>query len=88
MICLNAFHRLGQLRFRVLDDVTFIQNAVMPVHRLQTGNIVPDDLVRGNHNVVVRQFLEQFSAIPRISGVHDGLQVVRVLEDFVVPVTG
>ncbi len=52
MYSLDALDGLRQLSLRILDDMTFIEDAVMPVDILQARNVVPDDLVRCDHDVV------------------------------------
>ena len=82
----NLLHGLGQLRLCVLDDVTFIENAIVPVHVLEAADVVPNDFVRGHYHVIRLQLREQLVPFSRVSGVEHRLQVLRVLKDLVVPV--
>lgn len=84
---LDALDGLRQLGLRVLDDVTFIEDAVVPVDVLQARDVVPDDLIRSNHDIVGLQLGQELVPFTRVPGVEDRLQVLRVLQDLIVPMT-
>ena len=86
MLSTKHLNGLRKLRLRILDDVAFIKNAVMPVHVLEAVDIVPNDLVRGDHDVVGFELRQELVSLSRIAGVEHGTQVLGVLEDLVVPV--
>ena len=87
MDSLDLLDCLGQLRLRILDDVAFIEDAVVPADVLQTVDIVPDDLVGCDHYVVGLELREELVTFPGVPGVEDWAQVLGVLEDLIVPVT-
>lgn len=87
MYGLDTLDGLRQLGLRVLDDVTFIEDAVVPVDVLQARNVVPDDLIRSDHNVVGLELGQELVPFTRVPGVEDWLQVLRVLQDLIVPMT-
>ena len=83
----DAFDSLRKLSLRILDDMALVQYAIVPVHILETGDVVANNLIRGNDNVVLLQLRQELAPLSRIPGVHDRLEVVSVFEDLVVPVT-
>ena len=54
----NGLHSLRELRLRILDDMALVQYAIVPVHILETGDVVANNLIRGNDNVVLLQLLD------------------------------
>ena len=88
MVGLDTFHGFSQLGFRILDDVTLVENAIVPLDSLQVLDVVANHLVGGYHNVILGEFWEQTATIAGVASVHDGAQVLGILEDFVIPVTG
>ena len=87
MIGTNSLDSLSQLSLRILDDVAFIEDAVVPADVLQTVDIVPDDLVGCDHYVVGLELREEFVTFPGVPGVEDRSKVLGILEDLVVPVS-
>lgn len=87
MVRANGLDRLRELRLRILDDVSLVQNTVMPVHLLERIDIVPNDFVRGDDDIVLLEFWKNSVPFARVAIVHDGLQVVNVLLNLVKPVT-
>jgi len=87
MVGLDTLHGFGQLGLRILDDVTLVENAIVPLDSFQIGDVVANNLVGGYHNVILGQFGEQAVTVAGIASVHDGAQVLGVLENLIVPVT-
>ena len=85
---LDTLHGFGQLGLRILDDVTLVENAIVPLDCFQVGDIVSNHLVGGYHDVILRQFWEQAVTVAGVASVHDRAQVLGVLENLIVPVTG
>ena len=85
MVCADALDCLGEFGLGVLDDVTFIKDAKVPVKFLQGGNLVTDDLIRRYDNVVPSQLWHEPLTFPSVPDKHDRLQIIGVLEDLVVP---
>ena len=67
--------------------MTFIKNAIVPLDSLEIMDIVANNLVGGYDNVVLGELWEQTAAVAGIASVHDGAQVLSVLENFIIPVT-
>jgi len=88
MVGLDTLHGFSQLSLRILDDVTLVENAVVPFDSLQIADVVANHLVGGYRNVILGQFGEQTAAVAGVASVHDGAQVLRVLENLIIPVTG
>lgn len=65
--------------------MSFVQNTVVPVHLLQVLNVVPDHIIRHDHNIVLWNQGPQSLSLSGTSRVHDRLEVVGVLENLVVP---
>ena len=87
MVGLDALHGFGQLGLRILYDMAFVENAIVPLDSLQIVDIVANHLVGGYHDVVLGKFGEQTATVAGVASVHDGAQVLSVLENFVIPVT-
>jgi len=85
MVCADALDCLGKFGFCVLDDVTFVKDAIVPINLLQSGNLVTDDLVRRYDNIVLLQLWHKSLTFASIPDKHDRLQIIGVLEDLVVP---
>ena len=88
MVGLDAFHGFCQLGLRVLDDMTLIQDAIVPLDSLQILDIVANHLVGSYYNVILGELGEKAATVAGVAGVHDGAQVLGVLENLVIPVTG
>ena len=88
MVGLDALHGFSQLGLRILDDVTLVENAIVPFDSLKVADVVANHLIGGYHNVVLGKFWEQAVAIAGVASVHDGAQVLGVLENLIIPVTG
>ena len=86
MVRADALHGLSQLCLRVLDDVAFVKNAVVPTHALETSDVISNNFVRCDHNVMFLQLRDELIPLSCVAGIHDGLQIFCVLEDLVVPV--
>ena len=82
-----AFDSFCELRLRVLDDVTLVENAVQPVDVFQVGDIVTNDLIGCDDDVALINFGEQALTLTSVASVEHRFQVLGVLEYFVVPVT-
>lgn len=85
MVCADALDCLGEFGLCVLDDVAFIEDAVVPIKLLQSGNLVTDNLIRRYDNVVLFQLWYEPLTFASVPDKHDGLQIISVLEDLVVP---
>ena len=72
MVGLDTLHGFSQLGFRVLDDMTLVENAIVPFDGSQIVDVVANHLIGGYHNVVLRQLREQTVTVARVAGVHDG----------------
>jgi len=87
VVGLDTLHGFSQLGLRILDDVTLVENAIVPLDSLQIADVVANHLVGGYHNIVLGKFGEQTVAVAGVASVHDRAQVLGVLEDLIVPVT-
>ena len=85
---LDTLHSFGQLCLRILDNVTLVENAIVPLDSFQVGDVVANHLVGGYYNVILGQFREQAVTVAGVASVHDGAQVLGVLENLIVPVAG
>ena len=88
MVGLETFHGFSQLGLRILDDMTLVENAIVPLDSLQILDVVANHLVGGYNNVVLGELWEQTTTVAGVACVHDRAQVLGVLEDFIIPVTG
>ena len=88
MVGLDTFHGLSQLGLRIPDDVTLIENTIVPFDSLQIADVVANHLIGGYHDVILGQLREQAVAVAGVASVHDGAQILGVLDNFVIPVTG
>ena len=88
MVGLDTFHGFSQLGLRVLDDVTFVENTIVPLDSLQIVDVVANNLIRGYHNVILGQLGKQTVAVAGVSSIHDRAQIFCVLENLIIPVTG
>ena len=88
MVGLDTFHGFSQLGLRILDDVALVENAIVPLDSLQILDVVADHLIRGYYDVVLGEFWEKAATVAGVAGVHDWAQVLGVLENLIVPVTG
>ena len=88
MVGMDTFNGFSQLGFCVLDDMTFVENTIMPLDSLQIVDVVANYLVGGDHKVILGKFWEQTGAVAGVASVHDGPQVLGILENFIVPVAG
>ena len=52
VVSTDTLHGLRKLRPRVLDDMAFVKDAIVPVHWFQLRYVVPDHRIRGNDDVV------------------------------------
>ena len=87
MVGSNTLHSLREFSFRILDNVTLIQNAVVPVQVLEACNVVANYFIRSNHDVVRFNLREESASFSRIARVENGFEVIRILENLIVPVT-
>ncbi len=85
MVCADALDCLSEFGLCVLDDVTFVEDAVVPIKLLQSGNFVTDNFIRRYDNVVLFQLWYEPLTFASVADKHDRLQIIGVLEDLVVP---
>jgi hypothetical protein len=56
MVGLDAFHGFRLLGLRILDDMTLVGNAIVPLDSLEIVDIVANHLIKGYHDVVLGEF--------------------------------
>ena len=78
----------GKFRLPVLDDVTFVEDAVVPVDGSKEIDVVPDHLVRSDDDVEGGKGGLEETSLLEGSDVDDWTKVLGELEDLVVPVAG
>lgn len=88
MVRLDTLHGFSQLGLRILDDMTLVENTIVPLGSLQIADVVANHLIGGYHNIVLGQLGEQTGTVAGVASVHDGAQVLGILEDLIIPVTG
>ena len=67
--------------------MTLIKNTIVPFDSLEIVDIVANNLIGGYDDVVRWEFWEQTATVAGVASVHDGAQVLSVLENFIIPVT-
>ena len=55
MVRLQHFYHLGELRLAVLDDMSLVEDAIIPMFGEEEFAIVAYDVVRSHHQVVIAQ---------------------------------
>lgn len=90
VVALQLLDRSRQLRLAVLDDVTFVKDAEVPLDAREEVDVVANDLVRSDEQVVLRRATLQTNALGRCARVQQRVQELPVNEtfDFVKPVPG
>lgn len=78
----------GKFRLPVLDDVTFVEDAVVPVDGSEEVDVVPDHLVGSDDDVEGGEGRLKETPLLEGSDVDDWTKVFGELEDLVVPVAG
>lgn len=53
MVGLDAFYGFSQLRLRILDYMTFVENTIVPFDGLKIADVVANNLIGGYHNVIL-----------------------------------
>lgn len=79
---------LGELRLPVLDDVTFVKDAVVPIDLAEPLGVVASDVVGRDDAVVLGDGTNNALALDARTGVDECANILRVGVDLVLPVTG
>lgn len=90
MVSLDSLHGLGNFRLAVLDDMTFVQNAVDELLRdsSEIADVVPEYIVGSDQDIELGELLELRAPLLDVTGVHERPEVVCIFLDFVIPVVG
>ena len=54
---------------------------------LKVDDVIPDHFVRGDDDVILMKSWDKLRAFTRIASIQNGSQVIRILQDLIVPVT-
>ena len=85
MLSTKHLNGLRKLRLRILDDMTFVENAEVPIEILQAADIVSDYLVRDDDDVRCGKLRNELLPVSRGAYIKNRAGVFGVLEDLVVP---
>lgn len=87
MVGTNCLDGLREFRLGVLNDMALVQNTIMPVEIGEVSNVVPYDFVRSYNHVMILDRRQKFISFPRWANVNHWLQVIRVLQYLIRPVS-
>ena len=85
MLSTKHLKGLRKLRLRILDDMTFVKNAEVPIEILQAAAIVSDYLVRGDDDVRCGKLRNELLPVSRGAYIKNRAKVFGVLEDLIIP---
>ena len=85
MLSTKHLNELRKLRLCILDDMTFVENAEVPIEILQAADIVSDYLVRGDDDVRCGKLKNELLLVSCGAYIKNRASVFGILEDLVVP---
>jgi hypothetical protein len=88
MVRAQGLDGLRQLRLAVLDDMTFVEDAVEPLVIGKLGDIVPDDVVGCDDHIMGGEMSPELRAHGWVADVEQRAQGGDVSEDLMAPMTG